>query len=120
VIIGIDAVTPAIGFTAKDAVMVVTLPPVPLRQHLLDGELRNEDEPFKVGRNEAQEFIDGVFRERLDREDAGIVDDIVDRAEPGYRSLRDVLAIPMSPSTIARSGDGAKLAFVALRDVATT
>src|ERR1700735_1249021 len=29
VIIGIEAVMPAIGFSAKDAVMVVTLPPVP-------------------------------------------------------------------------------------------
>jgi len=31
-----------------------------------------------------------------------------------------VVAKPMSPSTIARSDEGAKAAFVALRDVATT
>src|ERR1700723_2113054 len=75
VIIGIEAVMPAIGFSAKDAVMVVTLTTWSIEPNL---------------------------------------------ATAVCVTFSAVSALPMSPSTTARAAEGAKPAFVALRDVATT
>ena len=62
-----------------------------LRQHLLDGELGDEDEPFQVGGDETAKLVGGVVREGLGCEDARIVDNMVDRAELGDRGLCDLL-----------------------------
>jgi hypothetical protein len=58
---------------------------------LFDGELGDEDEPFQVGGGETAKLVGRVVREGLGYEDAGIVDNVVDRAELGDRGLCDRL-----------------------------
>src|ERR1700722_5393929 len=63
-----------------------------LQQHLPDGQLGYEDEPFQVGGDEIVKLIGGVFGEGFACEDARVVDHVVDRAELGDRGLCDVLS----------------------------
>ena len=53
------------GLSASDAVMLVTLPPVPCDKHLLHRKLGDEDEPFQVGGDKSAKLVGGVIRERL-------------------------------------------------------
>ena len=63
---------------------------VALRQHLPDCKLRDEDEPFQVDRHEAAKLFRSVLRKRFHREDACIIDNVIDRAELLYRGLCDL------------------------------
>src|SRR5262249_55496984 len=61
-----------------------------LRQHLLDGELGDVQEALEVRRDERPEVLGRVVRERLGEEDAGVIDQCVNRLEPGERGLDDL------------------------------
>src|SRR6185312_10315963 len=54
---------------------------VALREHLLDGELRDENETCHVRGNETVKIIGGVVGECFGGEDARIIDEMVDGAE---------------------------------------
>ena len=85
VIIGTAAVTPRIGLRARAAVIVTMLPPGLLRQHLPDGELGNVQEALEVRRDDRPEVLGRVVRKRLGDEDAGVIDQYVDRMEASQR-----------------------------------
>ena len=63
-----------------------------LRQDLFDCELRDEDEPFQICRGETAKIVGSVVREGLGNEDAGIVDNMVDRSELSDRGLCNLLS----------------------------
>jgi len=54
-----------------------------LRRHLLDGELGDVQEALDVRRDERLEVLGCAVRERLGEEDAGVIDQCVDRLEAG-------------------------------------
>jgi hypothetical protein len=54
------------------------LPPDFCGQHLFDRELGDIDETFQVGCGEIPEVLGGIVRERLDEEDASVIDERVD------------------------------------------
>ena len=96
-----------------------------LRQHLPDDALREMQEPFEICRRPGDEVLDRVVDERLGEEDAGIVDQSVDRAEPRKRGFDDRLwpspDRAMSPSTRAKRSDALISAdWLTRREVATT
>src|SRR4051794_14839580 len=62
-----------------------------LDQHLPECVLGKEEESLEVGGDEAAEVIDCVVRERLDREDTSVVDEMVDGAEGADCCLCDLL-----------------------------
>ena len=62
-----------------------------LREHLLDCELSDKDEPSEVDRDESVKLVGGVVGEGLGCEDARIVDDMVDGAELRDRGLCNLL-----------------------------
>ena len=80
--------------------------------------------PSRLVETRRAKIVDGVIRERLCCEDARIVDDMVDRAEPGDRRLSDFLSrrclTDVSVDRDARLDEGAKPALEMLREVATT
>ena len=61
-----------------------------LRQHLLDGELGDVQEALEVRRDERLEVLGRVVRERLGEENAGVIDQCVDRLEARQRRLDDL------------------------------
>ena len=123
VIMGMDAGVPVLGLSASEAVMLVTLPPLPCESICFTASWVTKMNPSEVGGDESAEVLDSVLGERLRKEDAGIVDQMVDRAEllrAVCVTFSAVAGWPMSPSTSASFGDGAKPAFEMLREVATT
>jgi hypothetical protein len=62
-----------------------------LGEDLLDCELSDKDKPSEVGGDETVKVVGGVVREGLAFKDARVVDDMIDGAEHGDRSLCDLL-----------------------------
>src|SRR3989475_1368243 len=61
-----------------------------LREHLFYGELGEVQKALKVRRYKRFEILDGVVRERLGEEDAGVIDQYVNDLEASYRCLDDL------------------------------
>src|SRR5258707_3620990 len=83
VIIATDAGRPAMGFSSNDAVMVVTLPPVPCDRICLTASWVMKINPSRLVEARPRKIVGSVVRERLGYEDARVVDNMVDRAELG-------------------------------------
>jgi hypothetical protein len=62
-----------------------------LREHPFHGQLRRMDKSFQVGGRQRLEILERVLGERLRKEDARIVHQGIDRAEPLYRGTNDHL-----------------------------
>jgi hypothetical protein len=90
VIIGTAAVTPRTGVARQRRRDRDDAPAGLLCQHLLDGELGDVQETFEVRRGERLEVLGRVVREPLGEEDAGIIDQGVDRPEASQRRLDDL------------------------------
>src|SRR5215471_15536194 len=99
-------------------------PPGLLRDHVLDGELGDVQEALEVRRDERPEVLGRVVRERLGEEDAGVIDQGVNRREPREGVSTIVAAAarsPMWPATNATWSDAVTAVdWVTVRDVATT
>ena len=63
-----------------------------LSQHLLDCKLSDEDEPLKICGHKPAEIFGSVVDEGLRREDAGVIDDMINRAKLFDGSPRDLLS----------------------------
>ena len=64
-----------------------------LSQHLLDRELCDEKKTFDVDGNERPQILDRVIREGFREKYAGVVNERVDRSEPGYGEYRRSLSL---------------------------
>src|SRR5947209_3722919 len=60
-----------------------------LRQHLLNGKLRDVQEAVEVRGDERPEVLGCVVRERLGEEDARVIDQRINRVEARQRRLDD-------------------------------
>jgi hypothetical protein len=91
---------------------------------LFDGELGDVQETLDVRRDQRLEVLGRVVREWLGEEDAGVIDQYVDRLEARQRRLNDlggVAGSPMSPSTRATWLEAAtSVDWVTFRELAMT